>query len=339
MACILAAVSCKDEDEDTKVAYLNGSLTFELKEFILPGEIVKMTPKGISHPDNKGIGYYWKVTPTMTKYDTVRLENGLDKLGNESDGSFTHKFSDTLQTYTVYCYGFAADYTSSSASNFTTVVSPGPEKSITGSGISVDNDKFITANGQKYYYTTIGKLDWFKQNLAYTETGIPFRNADAMDGVFGKYYSYKDAVNACPDGWRLPSDAEWASLAKTYLNDETDYAEKNIPDIASKVVTDAYFNGVKMWEYWPSVGKPTNESGLSLIPTGYATLGEADKNGKYPTATFTGVYQYAICWTADKADEDMAYYRYIYYDQPAMMIGKADTETFAAAVRCVRDVE
>lgn len=97
-ACILAAVSCKDEEEETNVAYLDGSLSFQLPEFVLPGESIKMIPKGLTHPDGGEIGYCWKVTPTMTKYDTTRFENGLDKNGNESDGSFLHTFSDTLQT-------------------------------------------------------------------------------------------------------------------------------------------------------------------------------------------------------------------------------------------------
>ena len=338
-ACILAAVSCKDEEDETNVAYLDGSLSFQLPEFVLPGESIKMTPKGLTHPDGGEIGYCWKVTPTMTKYDTTRFENGLDKNGNESDGSFLHTFSDTLQTYSVYCNGFATDYTSSSSSQKTTVVSPGPEQSITGSGILTNEDKYITVEGNRFYYTTIAGLDWFKQNLAYTESGIPFRNSEAMDGVFGRYYSYNDAVNACPSGWRLPSEADWNALGKVLNETNDDYAGKIIPGVAGKLITDAYFNGIKMWEYWPSVGKPSNKSGLCMIPTGYVNLGAQAQDGTYPNASFKGVYEYAAFWTADKTDDGMAYYRYIFYDQPDMMIGKGDANAFGAAVRCVREAK
>ena len=131
-AIVLAAVSCKKDEEDIEVVYVNGKLTFELPEFISPGETVAMVPKGLSHPDGGKIGYCWKVTPSMTVYDTTRFENGIDAAGAPSDGTFTHRFSDSLQTFTVYCYGFATGYTSTSYNLKTTAVSPGPENSIKG---------------------------------------------------------------------------------------------------------------------------------------------------------------------------------------------------------------
>lgn len=340
-ACIMAAVSCKDEEEDTSLIYVNGELKFDAPEFILPEEVLTMTPRGLTHPDDGEIGYCWKVTPTMTTYDTTRFENGLDSLGKASDGSFTHKFSDTLQTYSVYCYGFAEGYTSSSTSRYVTVVSPGPEQSIKQCGIDPANDKYITVDGNRFYYTTIGNLDWFKQNLAYTQTGIPFRNGEAMDGVFGRYYSHTDALTACPEGWRLPTEKDWASMAATVLESKESLEGKIFPGIASKLMTDAYFNEYKMWEYWPNVGRPKNMSGLSMIPTGYANLGTEAQDGSYPTAAFKGEYEYSIFWTADKpeGEDDMAYYRYLYYEQPDMMIGKGDINTFGASVRCVRDAK
>lgn len=94
-----------------------------------------------------------------------------------------------------------------------------------------------------------------------------------------------------------------------------------------------------MWEYWPSVGKPSNKSGLCMIPTGYVNLGAQAQDGTYPNASFKGVYEYAAFWTADKTDDGMAYYRYIFYDQPDMMIGTGDANAFGAAVRCVREAK
>ena len=340
-AVALAAASCKDDDE-VEYNYLDGSLLFDLPEFITPGETLTLTPRGLTHPDDEEIGYYWKITPTMTKYDTTRFLNGLDASGKPSDGTLVHKFSDTLQTYTVNCFGYAEGYSASTKSNYTTVVSPGPEKSITGTGIS-ETDPFIEANGHVYYYTTIGKLDWFRMDLAYTKSGLPFRNSEAMDGVFGRYYSYEDAMTACPEGWRLPTDADWAALAAEFDSSDKDastYVHQNIPGVAPKLLADVYFNGYKMWEYWPSLGKITNESRIGMISTGYANFGEQDKNGKYPTAEFVGEYEYATYWTADKVEgqDNVAYFRYVYCKYPDVMIGKADTKTFGAAVRCVRDI-
>lgn len=341
-AGIIASASCKKDDEESTIVYADGELRFNLPEFILPGQVITMKPTGLTHPDGGNIGYYWKVTPTMTAFDTTRYLNGLNSpydTGVPSDGSFTHTFSDTLKTYTVYCYAFSEEYSTSSTNHKTTVVAPGPEKSITGTGINTDTDPYILVDDNKFYYTTIGELDWLRQNLAFTETGVPFRNGIAMDGVFGRFYNYEDAVNACPEGWRLPTDQEWADMAATLLGteDSSEYLHNTIPGITNKLISNAYFNDVKMWEYWSSVGEPDNESGLSIISAGYAVLGEKDTEGRYPAATFIGTYEYAAFWTADIDEEDgKAYYRYIYWNQPDLMINKGDTKTFGASVRCVR---
>ena len=63
--------------------------------------------------------------------------------------------------------------------------------------------------------------------------------------------------------------------------------------------------------------------------------------GKFPGASFDGVFEYVAMWTADKVaeEEGMAYYRYMRSDQPEMLVGKGDMNTFGASVRCVRDAQ
>lgn len=337
-AIVLAAASCNGDDDETNIVYVDGTLSFELPEFLHPNQVLTMTPKGLTHPDGGEIGYYWKVSPTMAKFDTTRFLTGLDAEGKPSDGSFTHKFSDTLQTYIVYCNAFSEDYSTSSKNLTTTVVSPGPERSITNTGIALERDPYVKINGNEYYYTTIGDLHWFRQDLSYTESGVPFRNSSAMDGVFGLFYSYEDALKACPEGWRLPSDKDWSELAKAIKGEDgTDYEHQPIPDIAGKLMTDAYFNGIKMWEYWPAVGKPTNESGMGMIPTGFATFDSQEEGTDSKSSVFKGVYEYAVYWTSDLAEDGLAYYRYIFCEEPDLMIGKGDIKTFGASVRCVRN--
>ena len=337
-AILVSAVSCKDDDDTESLPSLDGMLTFDLPAFIHPKDVIIMTPKGLSHPDGKNIGYYWKVTPGMSQADTTRYENGLTIDGHESDGSFRYHFTDSLGTYTVSCYGFAEGYNSSYGSSFTTVVKGGLNGSITATGI-LSFDSKISADGTDYYYTEINGLDWFRNNLANPAYGASYSNADAMLDVFGNFYSYEEAVKACPEGWRLPTDAEWAALADK-LNPEADAtAGEPFKGIAADLMANVQFNGTEMWEYWPSVGEITNSSKLAAIPAGYANLGEKDEEGKYPTVSFFGVYEYATFWTADKVEgnDDMAYYRYIICDQPDMQIGKGDIKTFGASVRCVRE--
>ena len=214
----MAAASCKKDDDSESLPSLEGMLNFDLPAFIKPKEVLILKPKGARHPDGKIIGYYWKVTPGMTQNDTTRYENGLTIDGHESDGSFRYHFPDSLGTYTVNCYAFAEGYNSSYASIYTTVVKGGLDGSITETGIS-SSDKKVTVDGTSYYYTSHNGLDWFRTNLANPSHGASYSNADAMLDVFGNYYSYEEALNACPEGWRLPTDAEWAALANK-LNPE-----------------------------------------------------------------------------------------------------------------------
>lgn len=337
-ALVVSAASCKKDKETASSPAMDGMLRFDIPAFIKAKDVLIITPKGLKHPEGKGIGYYWKVTPGMTIADTVRLENGLSPEGHESDGSFRYHFPDSIGTYTINCYAFATGYSSSYASSYTTVVKGGLNGSITGTGISSSDSK-VKEHETEYYYTAHNGLDWFRNNLANPSYGVSYTNTDAMLTVFGNFYSYEEAVKACPEGWRLPTDAEWVELANSLDPEVKAEVGEPIKGIAAKIMGDTSFNGTKMWEYWPTVGEITNSSKLAALPAGYSNLGEKNDKGQYPSASFSGVYEYAVFWTADKvANEDnMAYYRYIICDQPDMQIGKGDVRTFGANVRCVRE--
>lgn len=346
MIIAIAAIciaSCKKDDDTTSVSpTLDGKLAYYLPEYILPDTRIIMTPSGITHPEDKGVGYYWKVTPTMTKSDTTRYENGLDKNGNPSDGTFDHTFLDTLKTYTVTAYAYAKGYTYTSKTKKTTVVDGGIDRSITNLGLA--DRPTVTIDGIDYPYVTIGGADWMCRNISDNSAGMPYADANAMNDVFGRYYSYEEALNICPEGWHLPTEAEWVAMANE-IGAEADEFQA-IKGVAAKIMGDAYFNDTRMWEYWPSTGKITNESGLSMIPAGYAMLGAKDDSpeenefvdNSYPQASYRGQMEYAVFWTADINQEDpgQAYYRYLICDQPDLMIAKGDVTTFGASVRCVR---
>ena len=93
---------------------------------------------------------------------------------------------------------------------------------------------------------------------------------------------------------------------------------------------DIYFNGEKMWEFWPAV-KITNSTTLGVLPAGYS-----DVSGKYPV--FLGINKYAAFWTSTPAEDGMAYYRYINVNTPDIYGGTADTRSLALSVRCVQEV-
>jgi uncharacterized protein (TIGR02145 family) len=120
------------------------------------------------------------------------------------------------------------------------------------------------------------------------------------------------------------------------VNSECTVAENgSITSIAADLMADAAFNGMSMWEYWPKVGEITNKSGLAILPCGFSNLGEK-ADGQYPAASFSGTNEYSVFWTADKVGETMANYRYVFCEQPDMVLAKGDITTFGASVRCVR---
>ena len=362
-------LSCK-KDEDSTLPSLSGALEINGIEAFISADAksrtITLKPSGVEHPEGKGIGYYWKVSPVMSSYDTTRFENGLNKNGQQSDGSFTYTIKDSLGTYSIYCYAYASGYYGLSAAEYVTVVRGGiqaspdePETSITGTEVAQNGTRL---EGTDYFYvTTDDNVDWIANNIADKTKGTAFLKYDAMSGVFGRYYSYNEAKAVCEalptnggNAWRLPTDADWVNLVKSITTDVTEfkaevhediYWDNDVngkPSLAARLIADGYFNGDKLWEYWPEIGVPANTSGLAVLPVGYANLGitPAPKSkSAYPAALFEGAYEFAAFWTADQTEDnsDMAYYRYMYTKTPHLMIGKGYKESFGASVRCVRE--
>ena len=364
----LCIISCKKDEEET-LPYLDGALEINGSDIFISADgdarTLTLKPSGAIHPEGKTLGYYWKVSPVMESYDTTRFENGLNKNGQPSDGSFTYTIKDSLGTYTIYCYAYASGYNGLSAAAYTTVVRGGVQASPDEPEVSITNTQ-ITDNGTElegtgYYYVSDGDLDWTINNIYDDTKGTAFRGYDAMSGVFGNYYSYDEAKAVCAElpanggnSWRLPTDEDWVNMVKSITTDAVDFTpeihtdiywdnEKNgKPSLAARLIADGYFNGEKLWEYWPEIGLPVNSSGLALLPFGYSNLGitpELKSKSAYPAALFEGTYEFATFWTADEVDDntDLAYYRYVYLKSPQLMIGKGYKSTFGASVRCVRN--
>jgi len=327
MTVFAAAVSCKDDDTEDK-DYLNGELNIAdgFIHYVKPNDIMKVYPYGVTHPEGKDLGLYYKTT-AMTAYDTVYCANSSDERYNplptgRRTASFYVYAPDSLDTFSVYVYVYASDednyWTSNTSDTFTVV-----DEQLTIPQIAFDQDEpFFTDSRdlRKYNYVTVGGLDWMCRNLSYAGTddaklGSPYRQCEAMRGVFGMYYNWNEAQTACPQGWRLPSSDEWDKAA-----------EKG----AGSMMVDAYFNENKMWEFWPEV-KIDNATGLGIIPTGYY-LSSTQNDFKDSDA-------YACFWTCESSSTDpsQGIYRYIYMKENDLKTGSVDKNTVSMVVRCVRD--
>jgi uncharacterized protein (TIGR02145 family) len=83
-------------------------------------------------------------------------------------------------------------------------------------------------DGNEYPVVTIGQQNWTAENLRATQspdgrgvTSYFFKDDSASHANCGRLYTWDVAMNGqagesvqgiCPDGWHLPSDAEWTQL-------------------------------------------------------------------------------------------------------------------------------
>ncbi len=329
--CAAAITSCKDDEETEVLPSLTGNLTLNYAdfEFVDVGDrTVTFVPSGVTHPEGGAISYSWQITPDM---------DSSEKSENE-DGSYVYTFPDSLGTYTVNCTASADGYYSSGISYYATVVSA--TKSLTDMELeglsSITDDR----DGKTYRITEIGGVSWFCENLKYAGAGTPYSDSEPMSDIFGRFYTFNELENVCPDGWSVPSEEDWTALAKALWEPDhqdpenpgsalvPDTEEEYFNGIAGKLMVNAKFNTALLWEMWPAVDI-TNESRLAMIPVGIANI-----SGN--TRDFSGVNTYAAFWTSSPDGEDRAFYKYLICGSPNVYSAAGDISSFAINVRCIR---
>ncbi|HPJ55657.1 MAG TPA: FISUMP domain-containing protein [Bacteroidales bacterium] len=184
-----------------------------------------------------------------------------------------------------------------------------------------------------YPYVTIGTQVWMTENLAYlpsvvgpdtgSETepyyyvydyeGTSVNDAKATPHYFtyGVLYNWTAALTACPDGWHLPSDAEWTTLT-TYLGGLS---------VAGGKMKEAGFS------HWtsPNTGA-TNESGFTALPGGSRDCG----------GVFSGIRSYGHWWSSTQYGTDSAWPRCLLFGGSDVFRDE-DSKDYGFSVRCLRD--
>lgn len=179
-------------------------------------------------------------------------------------------------------------------------------------------------DGQIYEFVKIGEQFWMSENLNYkTAKSYCYGDKESNCSKYGRLYTWAAAVGksekecanecslpsgnvqgVCPDGWHLPSKAEWNALLITV---------GSVPAVRLKDTSG-----------WANDGNGLNIYGFSVKPAGSKSNGEYSNEGDD-----------AYFWSATMVnDTGKAFALNINYDQGDVSSGSFDRST-AFSVRCV----
>ena len=220
-------------------------------------------------------------------------------------GSFTSSISGLEPSTTYYVRAYASNNAGTgygSAMSFTT---------LEGGGGGTFTDP---RDGKVYQTVTIGNQEWMAENLAYEPSSgnyWAYDNDNSNVETYGYLYDWETALDVCPTGWHLPSDAEWTQLTD-YLGGES---------VAGGKLKET---GTTHWNS-PNTGA-TNETGFTALPGGF----------RNNSGTFLKIGDYGYWWSATEVSATNAWNRVMYYDY-SVVFRYSNYKEFWYSVRCVRD--
>jgi len=127
---------------------------------------------------------------------------------------------------------------------------------------SAPKETFTDSRDSKVYkWVKIGNQVWMAENLSYNAEGSKCYDDDESNcQKYGRLYDWSNAKSACPEGWHLPSDAEWKTLVDSAGGDEI---------AGEKLKATSGWNSSKKEEN----SNGTDEFGFSALPGGVCGVG------------------------------------------------------------------
>ena len=181
-------------------------------------------------------------------------------------------------------------------------------------------------SGEKYSWVQIGSTKWLSKNLDYlpsvrtvSETSSIANRYHVYDYygnstteakesanyiTYGTLYNWQSALDACPNGWRLPTKTEWEDLV------EIAQGEKS----ASKMLRQDYT--------WNDSSKVNNFMGFSALAGGYL-------NSNFD---FDQINSQAYWWSSTKTADSVYYFN---LSKDLAVVSATDREFLGHSVRCV----
>ena len=207
------------------------------------------------------------------------------------------------------------------------------------SGTFVDN-----RDNKEYKWVKIGEQIWMAENLAYLpelssekygSAELPhyyvygFNGADLKAAkstnnysAYGVLYNWTAALNSCPEGWHLPTDAEWKELEIELGMTVTQVNEHVSPYYRG---TDQGSRMKTIWG-WHNNGNGNNISGFSGLPGGF----------RFFNGNFSYIESFGYWWSSTDGLSSSAWGRGLGYNNGSVIRNNFNKEN-GLCVRCIKD--
>ncbi len=304
-------------------------------------------------------GVCWSTSPNP-------IIDNIHTLDGHGMGSFTSSLTGLATGLTIYVRAYATNLAGTAYGNevsFTIPINPnGDLRSCPGAPTLTDVDSNI------YNTVQFGEQCWMRENLRTTRyaDGTPIEHgSNASPNTPYWYYPMDDAANKpnygllynwpavvrgvtgsaanpsglqgiCPDGWHVPSDAEWTQLTD-YVSSHSEYVcGGNYINIAKAMIATVGWDLSTLTNpclAGNSSPVTNNTTGFGALPSGY---GGNDITDEF---IYGGLGYLASFWTATiaEASYDPVYYFLIHFNAADIHRGY-DYEYYSAkSVRCIRD--